>query len=401
MEVGRESPGTLSRYPSRKRRNSVCGHPTVSSQFGYSGEERVIATSDFSATPREKWHPPPPCLVEVCASSATCVGYFGSSGGEIADGKQSFPTTTRPLNGGGTTGGLATGEKVSQPLAHTHQEEQDGGTEHTPMDYRANPTGGVGCCEVQQKLSMGVPHPLRGTGQSCSADRGEETGAEAVVAREGTEAKVGTKRRTNGRNQSKNAGKGTLAGDIDRVQRKSIVNNRYTERRPDTDTISGSMPPARTEGGKSYNKDRNRDEVPADPVVGDPHDEPGPTFRHYSGHNDDDVDRNTEGQAYGDAGVGTALVSPAATAGAEVAAAPSSKAPITFQFSTPELAATFLPVREKRSVRRQQQQQSQLLAESLAHHQHQTEPLNRQQPSCQHRHNASEDQDDRSECTIS
>lgn len=77
-----------------------------------------------------------------------------------------------------------------------------------------------------------------------------------------------------------------------------------------------------------------------------------------------------------------------------------SKAPTQFQFSTPDLVKTVLAVRGTVSARRQQQQQPQLLAGPLSHHQ-QTEPLDRH-PSFQQRRTAStEDQDDRSECTAS
>ncbi len=81
-------------------------------------------------------------------------------------------------------------------------------------------------------------------------------------------------------------------------------------------------------------------------------------------------------------------------------AAPLSKAPTQFQFSTPDLVKTVLAVRGTVSARRQQQQQPQLLAGPLSHHQL-AETFDRQ-PSFQPRRTAStEDQDDRSECTAS
>ena len=86
-------------------------------------------------------------------------------------------------------------------------------------------------------------------------------------------------------------------------------------------------------------------------------------------------------------------------AGRRGGAAPLSKASSPFQFSTPDLLKTVLAVRGTVSARRQQQQQPQLLAGSPPHHQ-QADSLDRQ-PSFQQRRAANEDQDDRSECTVS
>lgn len=306
---------------------------------GCSGKERLGTAGFVSVRTGEVPGSPPQCQNEACLHPL-CVRCSSPSTGEFAEERESIPSEMRPLDGGTQEQRTKTDEP-SPRLAHPHQAEHEGGVDQTPVVSRTKPTGGVGCSEQEQMLSAGgALGPFREPGgTSASLGTHEEAVVAAAADRADGRGKLVAEWSTNDYHPSE----GIITKEAAITSNKSTAGDENAGSRADTCSI------------------------------------PRPTS------------------------ADAALV-PAKTRRRGAAASLSSKAPIPFQFATPELMSTVLAVRGTVGARRQQQQQqqrSQVLPESRPNHQ-QTQPLSLvRQPPFQQRRNASEDQDDRSECTVS
>lgn len=265
-----------------------------------------------------------------------------SSTGKFADESENIITEMRPSDGGNreertNIDGLS--PRLTNPQ---HQAEQEGGADQISVVSRTKPAGGVGCSKQEQILSAGAtPGPFRETGNSSTSLADHEKESADATAGRASGGKLLTERRTKDYHSNEDAGPGHTTKGAANAPNKPAADDQNAGRRVD-DACS--------------------------------------------------IPRPTSADA--------ALV-PSRIRSGGVAASPASKAPIPFQFATPELMNTVLAGRGTVGARRQQQQRSQVLTESRPHHQ-QTEPLVlARQPSFQQRRSASEDQDDRSDCTLS
>lgn len=333
--------GPTFRDTCRDRRSSV--HSNTISAAGCSSRGRLDTAGIVSVNTGEMPGSPPQWRNEACPRPF-CVGYSSASTGEFADGKESTPAESRPWSGGTPKQRTKTDEPSPRQV-DPHQTGLQGGTGLVSAVSRTKPAEGVSYSEQEQVLPTGGSlDPFRETGGTSAglADHERKEAAMTVAGRAD--------------------GGGKLVGEWGTI-----------DYRPNEDASEGITT-------------RDAGNAPNQPTAGD---EDARSRAHACS-----ILRPTSADA--------ALV-PSKSRSGRVAASPSSKAPIPFQFGTPELIGTVLAARGTIGARRQQQQQqrSQVPAEPRPHNQ-QTEPLVLvRQPSLQQRRNTSEDQDDGSECTIS